>query len=61
LSFISETVSVGDDDLAHGALLAERDHAVLEVLLDLVLVPGIGVDDVPAIHGFPCLTAVLRG
>src|SRR3954464_1704741 len=29
----------GDDDLAHVALLAERDHAVLEVLLDLVLVP----------------------
>jgi hypothetical protein len=24
---------------------------VLEVLLDLVLVPGIGVDDVPAEHG----------
>jgi hypothetical protein len=25
---------------------------VLEVLLDLVLVSGVGVDDVPAIHGF---------
>jgi hypothetical protein len=33
-----------------GALLAERDHAMLEVLLDLVLVPGVGVDDVPAEH-----------
>src|SRR5215208_5454085 len=40
------------DDLAHGAGLAERGHAVLEVLLDLVLVPGVGVDDVPAKHGF---------
>ena len=39
------------DDLAHEALLAQRDHAVLEVLLDLVLVPGVGVDDVPAKHG----------
>jgi hypothetical protein len=38
------------DDLAHGALLRERDDAVLEVLLDLVLVPGIGVDYVPAKH-----------
>jgi hypothetical protein len=25
---------------------------MLEVLLDLVLVSGVGVDDVPAIHGF---------
>ena len=46
-----------DDDLAHGALLAERDDAVLEVLLDLVLVPGVGVDDVPAKHGFLDLRA----
>src|SRR5205085_7070114 len=38
------------DDLPDRALLAERDHAVLEVVLDLVLVPGIGVDDVPAKH-----------
>src|SRR2546423_4129153 len=36
------------DHLAHGALLPHGAHAVLEVLLDLVLVPGIGVDDVPA-------------
>src|SRR3954452_17756355 len=42
----------GDDDLAHGAALVQRRGAVLEVLLDLVLVPGVGVDDVPAIHGF---------
>jgi len=27
-----------DHDLAHVALLAQRDHSVLEVLLDLVLV-----------------------
>src|SRR4051812_25228732 len=40
------------DDLAHGTGLAERGDAVLEVLLDLVLVPGVGVDDVPAKHGF---------
>src|SRR4028118_1745052 len=39
-------------DLPHRALLVERLHAVLEVLLDLLLVPGVGVDDVPAIHGF---------
>ena len=38
------------DDAAHGALLAERDDAVLEVVLDLVLVAGVGVDDVPAKH-----------
>src|SRR4051794_15426155 len=37
-----------NDDLAHGALLGQRDDAVLEVLLDLVLVPGVGIDDVPA-------------
>src|SRR3712207_4117365 len=36
------------DDLAHGAGLVQRGHAVLEVLLDLVLVSGVGVDDVPA-------------
>src|SRR5829696_455817 len=40
----------GHDDLAHGALLRERDDAVLEVLLDLVLVTRVGVDDVPAEH-----------
>src|SRR3954451_3912294 len=40
------------DDLAHGTGLTERGDAVLEVLLDLVLVPGVGVDDVPAKHGF---------
>src|SRR3954449_13380667 len=42
----------GDHDLAHVALLAQRDHAVLEVLLDLVLVSGIGVDGVPAKHSW---------
>src|SRR3954471_5364485 len=41
-----------DDDLAHSAALVQRLRAVLEVLLDLVLVSGVGVDDVPAIHGF---------
>src|SRR4051812_14951669 len=41
-----------DDDVAHGAALVQRQRAVLEVLLDLVLVSGVGVDDVPAIHGF---------
>src|SRR3954468_4782874 len=40
------------DDLADGTRLAERGDAVLEVLFDLVLVPGVGVDDVPAKHGF---------
>src|SRR3954453_20691201 len=39
-----------DDDLAHGARLVQGCDSVLEVLLDLVLVPGIGVDDVPAKH-----------
>src|SRR5215218_1886674 len=38
------------DDLSHGALLVERDDAVLEVLLDLVLVTRVGVYDVPAEH-----------
>src|SRR5213076_61612 len=40
------------DDLTDRALLVQRGGAMLEVLLDLVLVPGVGVDDVPAIHGF---------
>src|SRR3954453_6643766 len=40
-----------DDHLPHGAALVQRLRAVLEVLLDLVLVTGVGVDDVPAIHG----------
>ena len=35
---------------ADGTLLAERDDAVLEVLLDLVLMAGVCVDDVPAKH-----------
>src|SRR3954465_7337581 len=39
-----------DDDLAHGARLVQGGHTVLEILLDLVLVPGVGVDDVPAKH-----------
>src|SRR4051794_10175871 len=43
----------GDDDLPDRTGLVQRGHAVLEVLLDLVLVPGIGVDDVPAKHGEP--------
>src|SRR5215203_3199313 len=42
-----------DDDLAHGARLVQGGNPVLEVLLDLVLVPGIGIDDVPAKHGEP--------
>jgi len=37
-SFISEIVG-RDDDLAHVAFLAHRVNPVLEVLLDLVLVP----------------------
>jgi hypothetical protein len=40
----------GDDDLTHGALLVERDDAMLKVVLDLVFVARIGVDDVPAEH-----------
>ena len=39
-----------DDDLPDRALLVERHHAVLEVVLDLVFVAGVGVDDVPAEH-----------
>src|SRR3954453_18304887 len=38
------------DDLSHRALLTQRLDAVLEVVLDLVLVTGVGVDDVPAEH-----------
>src|SRR3954452_3970475 len=41
-----------DDDVAHGPALVQRLRAMLQVLLDLVLVSGVGVDDVPAIHGF---------
>src|SRR3954463_11085743 len=41
------------DDLPDRAGLVEGGHPVLEVLLDLVLVSGIGVDDVPAKHFFP--------
>src|SRR5215211_4482209 len=40
----------GNDDLAQVALLRERHDAVIEVLLDLVLVIRVGVDDVPAEH-----------
>src|SRR3954447_8711660 len=40
----------GHDDLADRAALVQGARAVLEVLLDLVLVSGVGVDDVPAIH-----------
>jgi hypothetical protein len=40
----------GNHDLADVVLLAERDAAVLKVLLDLVLVTGICVDGVPAKH-----------
>src|SRR5680860_298954 len=40
----------GDDDLAHGDLLAERLNPVLQVLLDLLLVARVGVDGVPAEH-----------
>ena len=32
--------------------LVHRDDAVLEIGLDLVLVAGVGVDDVPAKHGY---------
>jgi hypothetical protein len=39
-----------DDHVAHRALLAERDHAVLEVVLDLVLVTGVSVDYIPTKH-----------
>src|SRR4051812_47585430 len=49
-----------DDDLAHGTGLVERRDAMLEVLLDLLLVAGVGVDDVPAEHGDSELL-VLRG
>src|SRR5215207_7791727 len=39
-----------DDDLTHGARLVQGGHPMLKVLLDLVLVPGISVDYVPAEH-----------
>src|SRR5215207_2048912 len=44
-----------DDNLAHRARLVERGDTVLEVLLDLLLVPRVGVDDVPAEHLSPAL------
>ena len=39
-----------DDDLPDRTLLSERHDAVLEVVLDLVLVTRVCVDDVPAEH-----------
>src|SRR3954452_7029916 len=42
-------------DLPHGALLTQRLHAVLEVVLDLVLVTRVGIDDVPAEHALRSL------
>src|SRR3954454_14700229 len=39
-----------DDDAAEARALPHRLDAVLEIGLDLVLVAGIGVDDVPAKH-----------
>jgi hypothetical protein len=55
-----------DDDVAHGALLVERDDAVLEVVLDLVLVTRVSVHDVPTKHSEAPelryeLTASVRG
>src|SRR4051812_24726798 len=38
------------DDAPEPGHLAHRGDPVLEILLDLVLVPGIGVDDVPLEH-----------
>ena len=52
LSFISWTVSVGTTTWRTEQVLVPRRDAVLEVLLDLLLVAGVGVDDVPAEHGF---------
>src|SRR5919206_496649 len=44
-----------DDDAAEARVLAHRVDAVLEVGLHLVLVPGVGVDHVPAEHRRPLL------
>src|SRR5262249_37626150 len=44
-----------DDDPAKARALPHRLDAVLEVGLDLVLMAGIGVDDVPAEHADPLL------
>jgi hypothetical protein len=40
----------GDDDAPEALLLVHRDDPVLEIGLDLVLVPGVGVDHVPVEH-----------
>ena len=55
LSFISDTVSVGTTTWRTKRFWLSDVDAVLEVLLDLVLVPGVGVDDVPAKH--ECVSA----
>jgi hypothetical protein len=43
-----------DDHPAETGLLVHGDDPVLEIGLDLVLVAGIGVDDVPAEHDSAC-------
>src|SRR5919198_990851 len=43
----------GDDDAAEPRRLVHRDDPVFEVGLHLVLVPGVGVDHVPAEHALP--------